>query len=167
MSKKIEREKSRSCSTVQKKIMENNEMVEKLMQFYKDNPDDFTNDIEELDSWNGCLGDERCTPMDELDEIYQGTEPTEILRRAFFGRDDDGWHYEDGEKVHESFNPNRDYFYYNGYGNLVSTDEKDYSDFLDENFVEDIIENSAHLCLSDGAKEIIDSQDDDEDDEDE
>ena len=150
-----------------KKIMENSKMIEKLMQFYKDNPDDFTNDIEELDSWNGCLGDERCTPMDELDEIYQGTEATEILRRAFFGRDDDGWHYEDGEKVHESFNPNREYFYYNGYGNLVSTDEKDYSSFLDENFVEDIIENSAHLCLSDGAQEIIDEEDDDEDDEDE
>lgn len=70
--------------------------------------------------------------MDELDEIYQGKEATEILRRAYFGHDDDCWHEENGERVYGEFNPNRDYFYFNGYGNLVSTNERDYSDYLVE-----------------------------------
>lgn len=138
-------------------------LAETLLNYYQQNEEDFNHDIEELDSWNGALGDNRIEEMDFLDELYQGKEATEILRRAFFGRDDDGWHYEDGEKVHESFNPNRDYFYFNGCGNLVSTDERDYSDFLDENFVQDIIDNECHLDLSDGAQEIIDNYDEDGD----
>ena len=135
-------------------------LEEELLNHYQNNEDDFNHDIEELDSWNGYLGDERAEPMEYLDEVCQGTEPTEILRRAFFGYDDDTWHEENGEKVYGEFNPNRDYFYFNGYGNLVSTDYKDYSSFLDDYFVEEIIDNECHLYLSDGAQTIIDSYED-------
>ena len=141
-------------------------LAETLLNYYAKNEEDFNNDIEELDSWNGCLDERRLEPMDELDVIYQGKEATEILRRAYFGHDDDTWHDENGEKVYGEFNPNRDYFYFNGYGNLVSTDERDYSDFLDEDFVQDIIDNECHLDLSDGAQDIIDNYDEEgEDDE--
>ena len=101
--------------------------------------------------------------MDELDEIYQGKKATEILSRAYFGHDDDSWHEENGERVYGEFNPNRDYFYFNGYGNLVSTDERDYSDYIDLDYVQDIIDNECHLDLSDGAQEIIDNYDEDGD----
>lgn len=136
-------------------------LEEALLNYYQEHEDDFNHDIEELDSWNGTLGDRRAEQMDYLDEIYQGKDATEILRSAYFGHDDDSWHEENGERVYGEFNPNRDYFYFNGYGNLVSTDELDYSDFLDEDFVHGIINNECHLDLSDGAQEIIDNYDED------
>lgn len=130
-------------------------LAETLFNYYKENEEDFNNDIEEMDNWSGCLGNDRIEPMYMLDEFYQGTEVTEILRRAFFGYDDA---YGKSEQS-TTFNPNRDYFYFNGYGNLVSTDERDYSDYLDVDHVQDIIGNECHLFLSDGAQEIIDSYD--------
>jgi hypothetical protein len=138
-------------------------LAEALFEYYQQNEDDFNHDIEELDSWNGCLDDRRLEPMETLDEIYQGKDVTEILRRAYYGHDDDSWDIEDGEKVYDEFNPNREYFYFNGYGNLVSTDECDYSDYLDLDYVQDIIDNEGHLDLSDGAQEIIDNYDEDGD----
>lgn len=138
-------------------------LAETLLNYYQKNEDDFNHDIEELDSWNGILGGERLTPMDELDELYQGKEVTEILRSAYFGHDDDTWHEENGERVYGKFNPNRDYFYFNGYGNLVSTDYKDYSDYLDLDYVQDIVDNYGHLDMSVWALEIIDNYDEDGD----
>ena len=133
-------------------------LTDKLLAYYKENSEDFADDIEELDSWSGCLGDDKIMPMEELDELYQGTEPLELLRRAFFGYDEP---YEKCEQ-HYPFNPNRNYFYFNGYGNLVSTDECDYSDYLDEDFIQEIIDNKSHLSLSKGAQEIIDNYEDNE-----
>lgn len=97
--------------------------AETLLNYCKENEKDFNHDIEEMDSWSGCLGDDRIEPMYMLDEIYQNTEATEIPIRAFFGWDEDSWREEDGEIIHGKFNPNREYFYFNGYGNFVSTDE--------------------------------------------
>lgn len=45
--------------------------------------------------------------MDEFDEIMGGMTPLEIAQRIFYG--------------HE-FNPNHDYFWFNGYANLESSD---------------------------------------------
>lgn len=134
-------------------------LVNELLAYYKENTEDFNSDIEELDSWNGCLFDDRVTPMEELDDFYQGVEPSEILRRAFFGYDEP---YAKTD-VKSSFNPNRDYFYFNGYGNLVSTDEPDYSDYLDEDFVQNIIDNGPNLTLSRGAQEIIENHEAEDD----
>ena len=133
-----------------------------LINYYQENEDDFDRDIEELDAWNGYLGDDRCYPMDELNELLQGKDVDEILNLAYYGRDDDSWHEENGEKVYGPFCPNRDYFYFNGYGNLVSTDCPDYSGYIDEYAVQDIIDNASHLNLSDGAQDIIDNYDEEE-----
>lgn len=137
-------------------------LVEELMTYYQQNEDDFDNDIEGLDCWNGILGDNRIEPMEELNEIYSWQDVTEILNRAYYGRDDDDWHKENGEKVYGPFCPSREYFYFNGYGNLVSTDFKDYSDFLNESNVQGIIGNASHLNLSDGAQDIIDNYEEEE-----
>lgn len=136
-------------------------LVTELLAYYKENTEDFNSDIEKLDSLNGCLGDYKVIPMDELDDLYPEVEPSEILRLAFFGYDDP---YAKDD-VKSSFNPNRDYFYINGYGNLVSTDERDYSDYLDEEIVEDIIDNASSLDLSDGAQEILEKYEDQEEEE--
>ena len=58
-------------------------LAEELMNYYQQNEDDFNNDIEELDSWDGILGDNRMENMDFLDELYQGKDATEILRREY------------------------------------------------------------------------------------
>ena len=137
-------------------------LVEELMNYYQQNEDDFNHDIEELDSWNGCLNDDRCYPIDELNELFQGKDVDWILDRAYYGWDDDAWHEENGEKIHEQFCPNREYFYFNGYGNLVSTDYPDYTCHLDEYTVQDIIDNASHLNLSDGAQDIIDNYEEEE-----
>ena len=133
-------------------------LQQELLNYYKGNVEAFNNDIEALNSWSGYLGDEKVMPMEELDEFYRGAEPLELLRRAFFGYDEP---YEKCEQ-HYPFNPNRDFFYFNGYGNLVSTNEIDYSNYLDDDFVQEIIDNEPHLSLSKGAQEIIDNHEDNE-----
>ena len=117
-------------------------IIEKIIDFFKENKELFNSCIEELDGYNGFLGDNRYYPMEELNELYRDTEPLEMLYRVFYGRDDDTWTTDaHGEKSYGEFNPNRDYFYYNGYGNLVSSDYKDYSAYLDHYAIEDMSNN--------------------------
>ena len=107
-------------------------IIADIIQYFKENEDVFNDCMEDLDSYNGYLGDDRYYDMEELNEFYSGQEPQEILFRAFYGFDADSWHTDSsGNKIYGAFNPNRDYFYFNGYGNLVSSDYKDYSDKLD------------------------------------
>jgi dipeptidase len=81
-----------------------------------------------------------------LDEFFSTTNPTELLQRAYFGRDDDTWTTDGHEnKTYGAFNPNRDYFTFNGYGNLVSSNYKDYSAHLDQYAIESMSENRAHI----------------------
>lgn len=115
------------------------ETINKILEYFKENEDVFEQCIEELDAYNGFLGDNRYYEMDMLDEFYNGVEPTEILARAYYGRDDDTYTTDsNGNRTYGEFNLNRDYFYYNGYGNLVSSDYKDYSTYLDENTVQEM-----------------------------
>lgn len=122
------------------------EITEDIIQYFKENEDVFNDCMEELDSYNGYLGDDRYFSMDELDELYSGTELSEILRRAFFGYDEETYTTDrDGNKTYGAFNPNRDYFRYNGYGNFVSADYKDYSGQLDKYAVESMSENRNYI----------------------
>ena len=134
------------------------ELVEKLMNYYRENMEDFANDIEELDDWTGCLYDDKIYPMEELNEFFSNEEPDEIIRRAFYGYDEPINENEQGQP----FNPNREFFYFNGGGNLVSIGEKDYSDYLDIAFIQDIIDNRYNLSLSSGAEDIIDDYEDED-----
>lgn len=128
--------------------MKNNEIrtreqiIDDIIDFFDDNDDALTECIEDLDTYNGYLGDDRYYDMEMLDEFYAGADPTEILRRAFYGHDAESWNTDSrGEKVYGAFNPNRDYFRYSGYGNLISCDYKDYSYHNDTYFVVALIEN--------------------------
>lgn len=122
------------------------EITAAIIEFFKENEDVFNDCIEELDGYNGYLGDDHYFSMDELDELYAGTEPSELLRRAFFGYDEETYTTDrDGNKTYGAFNPNREYFRYNGYGNLVSADYKDYSGQLDKYAVESMSENRYYI----------------------
>lgn len=121
------------------------ENINKILDFFNENEAAFNEVIEEMDSWNGYLGDDRYYYMDELDEIFVNEDPRALLYRAFYGKDEDT----SGE-----FNPNREFFRFNGYANLVSSDFKDYSDHLDEYFVNNLIDLYPHLYL-DNLPEVI------------
>ena len=129
---------------------------EMLMELFENNEGLFNSTIEELDSYNGYLGDDRYYSMDELPELLGGLDTIDLLNRAYFGRDDDSYHTNaHGEKEYSSFDPNREYFYFNGYGNLVSSDFKDYSYHLDDYFIDAVIENQNNLYLDDEVTEIL------------
>lgn len=125
------------------------EVIADIIAFFKDNEDLFNGAIEELDAYNGYLGDDRYYAMDELDGFYSGTEPSEILRRAFYGYDEETYITDgSGNREYGQFNPNRDYFTSNGYGNLVSADYKDYTGYLDKYAIEAISENRHYIdCI--------------------
>ena len=126
-----------------------------IIAYFNDNDDVFNDCIEELDDYNGYLGDDRYYSMDELDEFYRDSDPLEILRRAYYGRDDDVYTtYSNGNKTYGEFNPNRDYFYYNGYGNLVSSDYKDYSHKLDNYAIEAMNENRIYIDTIDDNEDL-------------
>lgn len=117
--------------------------VKEILTYFENNLDDFNNAIQVLDDYDGYLCDDRIYPMEYLNDFCANTEPDEILRRAFYGYDGD---YTDQDGSHPApFNPNSDYFYYNGYGNLVSTNYIDYSIRLDEYFVNAYIDNYPQL----------------------
>jgi hypothetical protein len=136
-------------------------MKEKLMELFESNEELFNQTIEELDSYNGYLGDDRYYEMDMLSEFYYGTDPIELLNRAYFGCDSETWHTDSsGNKIYGAFNPNREYFSYNGYGNLVSSDYKDYSAYLDDYFIDAVIDNQDYLYLDDEITAILEADND-------
>lgn len=144
--------------------MNKNELREKLMDYFRDNEDDMNDVMEQLDSWDGFLGDDAYFPMDELYDFYNisGRDDFDnLMARIFYGHDQYG--------DETAFNPNREYFSYNGYGNLVSSDYKDYTGKLDDYFIDEVIENRDEITLPDGVADIFydydtSDQDDDGDD---
>jgi hypothetical protein len=132
-----------------------NNTIQKIIDFFENNEELFNSCIEELDAYNGYLGDDHYYNMEELNDIYNGTSPIDILQRAYFGRDDDTWTTDSaGNKTYGEFNPNREYFYFNGYGNLVSSDYKDYSAFLDRYAIEEMSENRQDIYSIEDDEEL-------------
>lgn len=126
-----------------------------IISYFEENEDIFEECIEELDNYNGYLCDDRYYNMDELDDFYSNTKPSELLFRAFYGYDAEVWHTDShGERIYGAFNPNREYFRYNGYGNLVSCDYKDYSDKLDEYFIDELVDNRYNIYTIDDNEEL-------------
>ena len=124
--------------------------IQEIIDYLNENREIFIDAIEELDGYNGWLGDRRVSPMEELDEFYADCKPLELLDRVYYGHDDDNYTTDErGEKHYGEFCPNRAYFYYNGYGNLVSTDYKDYSDFLDAEFIETLADYAGRIYIDD------------------
>lgn len=125
--------------------------MERILNYLKENEEEFNQLIMDLNSWNGYLGENVYYDMEELNDFYCNTEPLEILRRAFYGYDEDT----STPDNHTEFNPNRNYFTFNVYGNLVSSDYIDYSAYCDKWFVVDMLNNLRHLSVSDELMELI------------
>ena len=125
------------------------EAIQAAIDYFSENEHEFNDCIEELDGYNGYLGDNRFYCMDEMDDLFSNETPTWILYRAFYGYDAESWTTDScGNRIYSEFNPNREYFTFNGYGNFISANYKDYSEYLDDNFIESLFEDMNSLCNS-------------------
>lgn len=131
-----------------------NKTVNKIIEFFEQNEEIYNACVEELDSYNGYLNDDRYYYMEDLNEFYQGADPLELLYRVFYGHDETYTTDSTGNKTYGEFNPNREYFKYNGYGNLISTDYKDYSAFLDAYLIEELSENRPNIYTLEDNEEL-------------
>lgn len=100
--------------------------------------------------------DDRIESMDTLPDFFSGDDIMNVLNRAYFGSDQ----FDDKS----SFNPNRDFFTFNGYGNLVSIDcigwngyaNKFMYDGLDIDAVIDFIIDNNDSLYNDDIQTILD-----------
>lgn len=94
-----------------------NKKENKIMKTYDEKVEAIKNIIEDMDDSDAvALHNEYCyetndyddeiIEMERFDEICEGMTPSDIARSIFYG----------------DFNPNHEYFHYNGYGNFESTD---------------------------------------------
>ena len=94
-----------------------NEKENRTMKTYEEKVEAIKNIIEGMDESDAvALHNEYCyetnnyddeiIEMERFDEICEGMTPSDIANHIFYG----------------DFNPNHDYFHYNGYGNFESTD---------------------------------------------
>ena len=96
-------------------------------------------------------GDDAIYPMDEFNELESGREPLDLALMIRFG----------------DFNPNHEYFRYNGYGNLVSA--ATLAEWLDDAVVSDMAdwyERNQHTMQWE-CPELLYLYDEDEEEEDE
>lgn len=139
--------------------MKNTRTAEKItneiIAYFEEHEDTYNAAAEELDAYNGYLGEDRYYSMDKLDEFYSGTEPSEILRRAFYGYDEAAWITDaSGNREYGAFTPNREYFRHDGCGNLVSANYKDYSGVLNCYIVKRMLENRNYIDTIDNVPEL-------------
>ena len=80
--------------------------------------------VGQLNGLNGSFETYTLYNMDDFDTIMEGYTPTEVVQRTFFG----------------DFNPNGDYFYFNGYANLESIYEWEMEDHF-EPILDEIIDS--------------------------
>lgn len=135
------------------------EIRQELKDLFEEDNTLFNDTIEELDSYNGYLGDDRYYYMEEINGLPNeyGYNVTDILYRVFCGYNQDEYTTDGyGEKHYGLFNPNCDYFRFNGYGNLVSAWDKDYSDFLDDYFIDSLLENRSYLNIDADIEALLD-----------
>lgn len=109
--------------------MKREDVIAEIKEYLKDNEDIFNDLYERLDSYVGNVIDdnERWYPMEELNDLLEEKDPLEILQVGFYGEDEE----------YESFNPERKYFRFDGYGHLHSADAYSYIDNLSDGVIED------------------------------
>ena len=106
-----------------------NYIENRMIKYWKAHNDSFSAVCEELDSYDGFLGDNRVYPMDELDDLLGDKKPSEVL-----------------QMVDSDFNYSDNYFYFDGCGFICSTDEKEYyNDFDYSDVFEKLIDDYGHI----------------------
>ena len=125
-----------------------------IVEFFKNNNDLFCDCVEELNDCDEFLYEDRYYGMEFLNEFFAGKEPIEIIDRAFYGYDDSFTTNKKGEYIYKEFNPRRKYFKFNRYGNLVSSNRKDYAWRLNNDLIEEFKENREWIYSIDNNPEL-------------
>lgn len=96
--------------------------------------------IESVDEWNDLLDGEHRLPMECLADWYPHTTDgtNDLIQALYYGHDDES----EGQ-----FDPNKRYFFLDGYGNIVSTDFKDYEYELDDIALCDDLDRADELIV--------------------
>ena len=104
---------------------------EAIAEALENDTDAFVQICEELDSWNGFLGDARCYYMDEIDEFF--SKPSELLDKM------------------SDFDYTDEYFYFDVYGVTTASDKYDvYSDNVTVDDIIDAVEDCYnHIDIED------------------
>lgn len=104
--------------------------------------EDIINEIKEWftnheDDWDYCFGQlcyemgmswsDLYESMDNFNYYFKDKDPLDVVQKAIFGEDLDG---------SNGFNPKRKYFKFNRSGNLVSTDNNSYIEYLTNSNIE-------------------------------
>ena len=143
--------------------MKKQEVFEQIKAYLEGHQNEFNVIIEEIDDENGILEGERRQMMYNLNEWVGDITPLQMAEQI--GYDDDTIYYLEGytEAVksgitkdelnkryvqHGSFDVNRNYFYNPGFQYLVSTDKKDYTEFLNDDIVADFLSGPSAYTVS-------------------
>lgn len=108
-------------------------LYSEITNYLEENEQEFICLIEDLDGWNGYLNGDRWEDMELLDDYLCNEKPYDLI---ILGRNSGN-----------DFYPNDNYFRFDVYGNLESTNYKDYSDYISDYFIDDIIENYQRLDI--------------------
>lgn len=121
--------------------------IKRIKKYFADNPEIFNNCVVQLDDLVGCLDGERYYDMSEFDDICSGMTASEIALKIYYGFDADSYSTDfHGEISYSEFNPQRNYVSFNGYGNFISTDTKDYSEYIDDDeIIKEMNENREYI----------------------
>jgi len=134
-----------------------NDIYEKAINYFNDNYTEFCIWIEYLDSYMGYLDyDDRYYDMSMLDDYMTDRKATDIL-----------------DSISSDFDTSDYYFVVPAYGGVISsTNEKDYENHLDEDFIDTLYEYKEKLernydDLPDYIAKLFEIEDDDFDDDEE
>ena len=110
--------------------------IRDIMEWFDSHEEEFNACVEELDDINNVLGNDRYYLMD------------------FIGHDEDEIVSKNGERRFAPFNPARKYFYIGKSGKLISSDRKDYTDYLNDFTIAALRRNRDQIPTIQGNREL-------------
>ena len=121
-----------------------NDYITKIKTYFNANKTELFEIVSQINSYDGSLQHLDFLYMEDLDMYLDGLTPTDIANKIFFG----------------DFNPNHEYFKFNGYENLESFDEwelnKELFDNIDE-IIERIIDLKDEIELPEEIENILEN----------
>ena len=128
-------------------------LCEKAIAYFEDNRDEYDDCLNEVSSYTDYKYEHSDTvyePMDSFNDYFGGTR--DILELI--------------ERLDSDFNTRDEYFYDDGW-TIYSTDDPEYDDLLDDDFIEELYDNNYRVDLPEYIEKLFEAYDADEEDDDE
>ena len=109
-----------------------------MLNMKKYNAEQLEEMVFEVNNWNGSLEDYNFYDMEELDELFAGVEPSELLRIVNAGR----------------FSIHDDYFKGDVYGRIESFNKEEVNEKLEDNH-DEIVEHYNELVEAGEIEDVI------------